>query len=312
MSIDRIEELAARFQVETIRDGRDRLDLRYGVYYRGTGEPRRYVLFLNGRTEWLEKYVYLPEDLGLPADTAFVSWDHRGQGGSGGARAYVDSYDSYAEDASRIVQRVVGDKPYVALSHSMGGLIALYATLTGRLKPEALVLSSPLLGLPNAPVPRSVARPLARLLTLCQLGTVSSGAGSFDTIPFEKNALTHDGDLYARMQRSPYKLPGATFGWVAASFKALDTCFSPASLQRLTTPTLVLGGSKDTVVDLAALPAWVQKASRFAKVDVQLCMVPGARHELLSETRDYYDVALAAIRGWLASFLKDERADATR
>lgn len=300
--LERIDSITAEFRLGSVRSEDDTLDLRYGVRYAGTGEPARYVVFLNGRTEWLEKYAYVAEDLNLPDGTAFLAWDHRGQGGSGGLRSYVDDYDTYASDTARIVAQATGGKPYVVVAHSMGGLIALYSTLAGRLAPAALVLCSPLLGLPNAPVPRRLARPLATLLTMLRLGPVSSGAGDFGATPFADNTLTHQPDLYRRIQDSPFKIPGATFGWVAATFRAIDACFDPQRLAALSAPTLVLGAGAETVVDADAFKAWVLAASRDAKAEVQLRLLPGARHELLSEIPDYYEPTLAAIRSFLKPY----------
>jgi lysophospholipase len=285
--------------VRVTGEERDSLDLRYAVHYAGAGVPARFVVFLNGRTEWIEKYLYLARDLGLPDDTAFLTMDHRGQGASGGARSYVEDYDDFAKDVAKVLAEAVGDKPYAVLSHSMGGLIALYATLTGRIAPRALVLSSPLLGLPDRPVPRPLAKPLAKALSAAFLGAVSSGGGKFTETPFEQNRLTHAVELYKRMQKTPYPCPGATFGWVAASFRAIDVCFDPRRLAGLTVPTLVLGGTDESVVDRAAFQRWVKAASEHAKADVQLRVIPGARHELFSEIPSYYDQALAAARDWL-------------
>lgn len=303
-SIERISELESRFVVRTIRDAADELDLRYGVFFAGTGAPKRYVVFLNGRTEWLEKYCYLATDLELPKDTAFLTWDHRGQGASGGARAYVEDYEAFAKDAVRIVDEVCGDKPYVLVSHSMGGLISLYATLKGYLKPKTLVLASPLLGMPDDPVPRKLAKPIASVLNQLFLGALSSGGGSFTKIPFERNRLTHSIAHYRRMQATPYPVPGATFGWVAATFKALDYCFDPSVLARLAVPTFVLAGSEESVVDRDAFQTWVQVAAKHAQADVQLRMIPGARHELFSEIPSYYLPTIHAVKTWLAPYLK--------
>ena len=57
VNIDRIKDNEASFRIELTRDPADTLDLRYGVHFRGKGEPKRFVVFLNGRTEWLEKYA---------------------------------------------------------------------------------------------------------------------------------------------------------------------------------------------------------------------------------------------------------------
>lgn len=303
VSTDRIRDIEKAMVIRTTRDVADTLDLRYGVLYEGEGEPSHYVVLLNGRTEWLEKYCYVLQDLGLPRSTALLTWDHRGQGASGGARSYVDDYESFATDAEKIVREVVGDKPYVVVAHSMGGLISLYATLSGRLKPRALVLASPLLGLPDQPVPRKAARPIARLLTRCFLGAVSTGSGNFTFIPFEMNRLTHSVEHYRRIQNAPYKSTGATFGWVWASFRAIDRCFEPEELAKLTVPTLVLGGSEESVVDASAFQAWVQVASAHAKAEVQLRILPGAKHELLAEIPSIYRQAIKIISTWIAPHL---------
>jgi alpha-beta hydrolase superfamily lysophospholipase len=303
VNIDRIKDTEAAFRIAVTRDSADTLDLRYGVHFQGKGEPERYVVFLNGRTEWLEKYAYLADDLGMPDGTAFLTWDHRGQGGSGGVRSYVDDYETYAKDTQKIVAEVTEGKPYVVLSHSMGGLIALYSTVRGYITPGALVLSSPLLGMPERPVPPKLAKPLSTALGLIGLGAVSTGGGTYTNIPFEKNKLTHHVGLYQRMCDTPYEIPGATFGWVAATFRALQVCFDPEVLKNHRVPTLVMGGSKETVVDVSAFKAWVDVASEHAPADVQLRMFPGAKHELFSEIPEYYEPAVKEAREWLVKGL---------
>jgi alpha-beta hydrolase superfamily lysophospholipase len=302
-SIDQILELERAFTVHTIRDDRDTLDLRYGVYFRGAGKPKKYVFFSNGRSEWLEKYAYLAVDLDLDNDTALVMWDHRGQGASGGTPAWIDDYDTYARDTSRIVEATAQDRPYIFMSHSMGGLIALYTTLIGKICPRALVLGSPLLGLPNSPVPRPMAKPLSRLLTQIGLGAVSSGAGTFTNQPFESNNLTQSRFLYERIQDSPLKIPGATFEWVSATFKAIDFVFDPVNISKLTSPTLILGGTDETVVDQSAFEKWVKKAEGLVPSPVQLSLIPRGRHELFSEAPQIYETAIREATAWMRAYL---------
>lgn len=302
-SIDQILELERAFVVHKIRDDQDVLDLRYGVYFRGPGTPKKYVFFSNGRSEWLEKYAYLALDLQLDQDTALVMWDHRGQGASGGTPAWIDNYDTYARDTARIVAATAQDKPYMFMAHSMGGLIALYSTLTGKISPQAMVLGSPLLGLPNSPVPRPLAKPLSLLLTQMGLGAVSSGAGTFTNRPFESNDLTQSRVLYERIQRSPFKIPGATFEWVSATFKAIDVIFDSTNLAKLTCPTLILGGTAETVVDQAAFGQWVKKAQELVPTPVQLTMLPDARHEIFSEVPQIYQAALREATSWMKAYL---------
>jgi lysophospholipase len=281
-----------------VRSADDTLDLRYGVLRPGA---ERFVVFLNGRTEWIEKYAYLPDDLSLPVDCGFLTFDHRGQGGSGGVRTHVSSYEVFARDAAAVIEKVVGSRPYAIVSHSMGALVALYGTLRGILAPRSLVLSSPLLGMPDKPIPRTVAGPLAKTLSLLRLGTVSTGGRGSLAAPFAENLYTHHAERYDVISKSPYGSTSPTFGWVAATFAATAACFDPRLLAGLTAPTLVLGGTKEGIVEFEAFHRWVQLASSAAKVEVQLKLVQGAKHELYSEIPEFYGQALAATRAWLAA-----------
>jgi len=287
------------WHIDTIRDAAGECDIRYGHVPKSLLPVRKFVAFANGRTEWIEKYDYLPRDLALPEEFGFVTWDHRGQGASGGARAYVDSYDVYGSDAARVTGHVCADKPFALMAHSMGGLIALHAVLKGQIKPKALVLCSPLFGMPNVPVPRLLAKPSSRLLTHLKLGTLGSGAGNHTKRPFAFNNLTHDVARYRRMQHSPHPVGSATFGWVNQTFAAIDAVFSPANLRELTVPVLVIGGSSESVVDGDGFQRWTQLAAEHAKADIELVLVQGARHELLSEIPKYYEKTLAAARRWI-------------
>ncbi len=302
-SIDRILELERSFSVKTLRDDQGVLDLRYGIFYRGQGTPQKYIFFSNGRSEWLEKYCYLADDLELDEDTALVMWDHRGQGASGGTPAWIDDYSTYTRDMAHLVRAVAQDKPYVFLAHSMGGLIALYATLAGVVAPRAMVLGSPLLGLPNRPVPRPLAKPLSVLLTRMCFGAVSSGAGSFTNRPFESNDLTQSRIMYDRIQQSPFKIPGATFEWVAATFAAIDVVFAARNVEKLSCPTLILGGTGETVVDKSAMAHWVKKAQELSSVPVRLSMIQGAKHELFSEIPQHYQGVVRETVAWIKEYL---------
>jgi alpha-beta hydrolase superfamily lysophospholipase len=302
-SLEKIDRYTEAFQIETVRDLNDTVNIRYGIC--GSEHADRFIFFLNGRTEWVEKYSYLPFDMKIPSNTAFVAIDHRGQGGSGGARAFVESYDDYASDLAAVVQKVAGNKPYAVVAHSMGCLIGLYASLTGKINPQCMVLSSPLFGLPDEPVPKPIAKPLSKVLASIGLANVSSGGGNFSRSTFERNKLTHDVDLFRRIQNSPFKVPGATFGWVSATFDAVDVVFDESRLKDFRTPTMVLIGSEEEVVDADSIRRWIRINSERTDVDIRYHMIAGGRHELLSEVPAIYQQAITYIKGFLErNFLK--------
>lgn len=298
-----VDNFLKSLKINTIRDQQAILDLRYGTWTPGTDRPKSYVVFANGRTEWIEKYAYLPESFGLSLDQGFVTWDHRGQGASGGARAHVEDYSRFAADAALIIDATTHGQPYIMVTHSMGGLIALVAIMSGLIKPKALVMCSPLLGLPNNPIPRVFARPAAKLLRTLGLGPVSSGAGTFETAPFANNILTNSPEMFARIKASPYKVPGPTFGWVDATFRAIDFCFDPDNLRSFMVPTIVMYGEDERVVDPDAFGRWVKVANEYAQTKIEIMSVPGARHELFSEVDLYYRQAVEVVQSWMQNHL---------
>ena len=280
----------------------DGVKIRYGIW-RGQQKPTQAVLFLNGRTEWIEKYDFIPGLLNLKDSTAFVSIDHRGQGASGGRRAHIDSYDDFAADTQAVVAESIGkDVPYALLTHSMGGLIGLYAMATGRIAPSTGILCSPLLGLPEDPIPAIVARPLSRLLSFTPLTYLSSGAGQMDKSPFTSNRLTHSNEMFDKITHSPYPLRGVTFGWVKATFAAMQKVHSPEALKSISVPLLILTGSDERVVNAAAFSPWIQQANQCAKARIDFISIHGGRHELLSETPEFRDQAIAHIKQRLSAF----------
>ncbi len=284
-------------------DGRRSVTLRYAINHCPTRPIKRWLVFSNGRSEWIEKYDFLPELLKLPADCGFLTWDHRGQGDSGGKRGSIDNYATYATDAATIIRHVVKDQPYAIICHSMGGMIALYACLMHDLQPQKLVLCSPLLGLYSEQLPSKVLRPFVKVMYQLGFKGIRTGAGRYDKSAFAVNKLTHSIEMFDRIRHSPYRIRSASFGWINATLQATDFVFSPKLLQKFTVPTLIMVGSEERVVDPEAITQWVHAATAASGVDVRLDIIHGARHELLAEIDDYRNNVVTKIKAWLRGFL---------
>lgn len=283
--------------IETIRDKSNTLDLRF-ARNKTADSASRYLVMANGRSEWLEKYQTLPADLRLGHDTGFVAFDHRGQGASGGARAWIDSYDTYASDMAIVINKTTEGKPFNLICHSMGGLVGLVATMRGFINPRCLVLSSPLIGLPNVPFPAPMSYQISKLLTRFSLGFVNSGGGRYWTHKFDENLLTRSIERYNLIQKSPYPVPSPTFEWVKASYEATQFVSQPENLQSLNIPILVLCGTEEHVVDASAIQRWVASASQHSKSLIEFHWIHGGLHELLNERKAIYDQVLNLIRSW--------------
>ncbi len=264
---------------------------------------KRAIVFSNGRTEWIEKYDFLPMLLPIRDDVLYVSWDHRGQGNSTGQRSYIETYDLYVKDMKYVIESVVGELPYLMMCHSMGGLIALLGLMNEKIHPEKLVLSSPLLRIPNDPIPRVIAKPFTEKLHQWGLGKIYSGAGSHEKVDFKKNKLTHDIVRYQFIQSSPFRVPSASFGWVDATYKAIDQVFSENKIKKLKTPLLIMTGTEERVVDMQGTTDWVQKAEG---LDIPLTyeIIEEARHELFSEIDRYRGQAIQFILDFAPDYFK--------
>lgn len=255
------------------------------------------ILFLNGRSEWIEKYAFLPEKIDPEAKFRWAMMDHRGQGSSGGARAHIDTYDEFAMDTAAVVEQAFGSRPYAVISHSMGGLIAIYGTLKGHLHPKVMFLSSPLIGI-DPPVPMRLARPLAKILAGSRLSQMPSGAGNDGRRYFPDNPLTSSYAGFQAVQRSPYARSTPSFGWINATFQAFDTIFDPDLLKNLPCPVRIVVGNDERVVDTKPYSNWVRLAHEKSGLHVEWKRLGAGRHELLNEVSSVQTVIWNDIRSW--------------
>ena len=263
----------------------DNIHVRYGVY--GTSRKSKDLLvFILGRGEWIEKYQDLYEKLYSKLARTLIIIDHVGQGGSGGIPAHVDHYDEYLGPLTQLLANEFPKKSYDIIAHSMGGLVALYGTLTARLQPKRMVLSSPLIGLPQKPLPRIASRPLSQQLSKMGLGHIRTPVKSEIKYSFRKNRLTGDREKYQFLQKTPYPIPSPTMGWVHATFNACESIHYDYHLTSLKAPLLIFYGTHEQVVSASAIKRWVKIARKLSESTIELVHIREARHEIFFELED--------------------------
>lgn len=270
----------------------DRISLRYGI---STSEvPRGYVLILQGRGEFIERYEETASDLGARG-WGCVTFDFRGQGGSSREApdpnmGYVRDLAHYATDARHVMNHIEHKHGIVCdlvLTHSTGGLIAMGMMLGQADLWKSAVMIAPFFGL-GGPDWLSVA---AQFLSsgLCRYGFdkqylpgQSSHSPLKDFAP--ENLLTSDPIRYERnrtfLRNDPSLVIGGTSaGWLDACFQAqASTATKLASVADTLPPiTMVLAGN-DLVVSnqiteeiFGGLP------------NISITEIPEARHEILQE-----------------------------
>lgn len=230
------------------------------------------LLISSGRTENIPKYLELAYDLYHgPVQASVCLFDHRGQGLSDRLisderKGYVKWFSDYAKDLKAVRDAVadLGHDRVFVLGHSMGGGIAVYASM---MYPEAfsgLVLTAPMLAINTAPYPRSVAYSVAATLTFWWQGETFVLGGDYwqptgSDEDFDANYVTRSRarwqmseDLYLRYNDMYPQLPlgSATNRWLRESIRA--GWWMSWNPKKLKTPTLIMQAGDEKYVDNAA------------------------------------------------------------
>ncbi len=283
----------------------DGTKIRFAIW---AGGKRGTVVFLPGRTEYIEKYGRTYADL-VQRGFSVVSIDWRGQGLSdhiGGRNDLGDVVDfsDYQQDLAAVlnhaeVAALTG--PRVLLSHSMGGCLAL-RHLLGQHDFKAAIFSAPMW---NVIMPKGTRGPvsfitkIARAVGLGKL-RVPTTNGDFYVLSakFEGNELTTDPDQWEFMRQHIQEKPslglgGASMRWFRSALDEFAR-FRVETLPEL--PVLVMLGADETIV----CPEAIQYLTpRFANAKLEI--FDTARHEIWMETPEIQAKAWATTDAFLDS-----------
>lgn len=271
------------------------------------------ILFLPGRGDFYEKYLETLDGWHR-AGWQVTAADWRGQAGSGrlgrdAVTGHIGDFSIWVDDLAALwgAWKASRPGPHVLAAHSMGGHIALRALVEGRVDPDAMVLSAPMLGFVGQVLPVPLMHGVAR--AMAALGDPRRPAWKWSEKPGEVPArremlLTHDPDRYRdeqwwREARPELVMGPGSWGWVERAYASMRGLFAPGGLETVTAPVLLLGTSNDRLV------AWrpiVEAAERLPHGEL-VAFGKEAHHELLREADPVRDRAMAAIAAFLDSRL---------
>jgi lysophospholipase len=272
----------------------------------GRGKRRGSLLFVNGRGDFIEKYLETYARF-QAAGWNVTTFDWRGQGGSRGPgeeKAWA-GFDILIDDLDALIAdwRAAAPGPHVALGHSMGGHLLLRTIIDRKPALDAVVLTAPMLDVNSAPIPIRVAPDIADTMYWLGLGRVPM----WKTPP---SMLVPGGRRNRNLTGSPeryadelhwwgvepgYNIGPPSFGWMRAAFRSRAATFTPEKLAAVDLPILIIGADKDRLVSAAA----IREAAALLP-HAELEMMPDARHEILRDADDVRDRALARIDAFLA------------
>ncbi|HUF86683.1 MAG TPA: alpha/beta hydrolase [Thermohalobaculum sp.] len=279
-----------------------------GAVWRHDGRGRGHAIVLQGRTEFLEKYAGPAAGL-VARGFAVASLDWRGQGHSdrlvaNPLKGHVGRFTDYHRDLQALLAHpeVAGlAGPRLVLAHSMGGTIGLGAVLRGVMRPAALIVLAPMLGIAMSKGQRLLCRlllPLARALGRPDIWPPLAGAAApYVLSGFEGNVLTDDRARFAWMVEALRRDPALglgmpTLGWFDAALAEADWIARHGPLE---VPGLCLLGSDEAVVGPAAVRAGAPR------LGLELVEIAGARHELLISSEPVRRATWEAIDRFLAA-----------
>ncbi len=254
------------------------------------------VVVLQGRAEFIEKYFETARDL-RARGFAVATFDWRGQGLSDRAlsdrhKGYVRDFSQYAADLDAIMEQVVlpdCPPPFFALAHSMGGAVAIRACHSGSRWFERVVLSAPMLALPQRAF-GAMAGPFARFMRLLGRGGAyvpTGGNEASGSEGFIGNVLTSDPVRFARnaavLEEEPaLGLGSPTIGWADAALHQMRDFAAPGYAGTIRQPMLMVAAGRDEVVSTPAIEQFGQNLLAGRHL-----ILAGSRHEILQE-QDHY------------------------
>lgn len=266
------------------------------------GGPRGSILFMTGRADFYEKYLETFHDFHAHGwNVTSVDW--RGQGGSGrcGPHPHVGHIDDFATWVTDLVAvfddwRATHPGPHIVLGHSMGGHLVLRAMTEQRIRPDAAILSAPMLAPAGGGMPEWTAQLAAKIM--CLIGRGERRAWKPIENPLEpyvprQALLTHDADRYSDeffwfRERPFVRLGPASWRWVERAYSSTRSLRNRKRLMQMDIPVLVLATSTDELVDH---PTIERAVHLMPKAEMKLFGAESA-HEIFREDDQVRDDAL--------------------
>lgn len=322
--------------VEAYMTAKDGAKIRYAHWRTPKAESQGVVLFLSGRTEFIEKAI---DSYALLIESGFDLWsfDWRGQGLSQRSLAdphkgHIDDYQTYLDDLEQFIHDISDlparhDKKLI-LAHSMGGHVGLRFLHDHPGLIDAAVLSAPMI---DISVNKPSLRRLNHLISRLGLGkNYALGTGPYRPI-YENPAdlrdngtiddykrlvetyqdLSRDARKRAEIERHVRENPnlalgGPTAAWLDATFRSINLTWTAGYAEEIATPVLMIGGGRDTTVVTARQAEMTKRMPKGA-----FCLIEEGGHELLVECDDVYRQFFDALRRWADVDIRDVPIDMT-
>jgi len=276
-------EYPARHEHFTSPDG-------LSIFYRicQADDEKARLVIAHGLGEHSGRYGNVAERL-LPRGISIWAPDHRGHGRSDGPRGHVSSFYQYVDDLHTLVGHAREHLPegmkVFLMGHSMGGLIALRFAARFPEVIDALIISSPALGMPQKPSP--ILTGVARVLS-----TLRPAFGFPNGLDASK--ISHDEAVVRAYLDDPLVHTRVSARWFTEFIAAMDAANRSAPEMR--NPILMQIAADDYLTSASASKRFFEAISA---ADKTLCLYEGLYHEVYNEKEQERIRVLDDLESWL-------------
>lgn len=251
------------------------------------GDPLAEVVIVHGQGEHSGRYEHVGSIL-AEGGLSVRSYDLLGHGATGGRRGDVEHWTMFLDQLEiHIREAQATGRPTVILGHSSGPLICLDYVLSERPSPDLMVLSAPALHVEDDMRTR-ILRPVIPILGKL-VPTFAVRA------PVKPEQLSRDPSVGEAFLADPLVHQPMTMRFAAAYLDAQTRV--NANLDKLTIPTLVMHGERDTIVPTFA-------SEELGELEcVERRVLQALRHEIFNEPEGPELVADAL--EWIKEHLPD-------
>lgn len=206
----------------------------------------RSALIVHGLGEHAGRYEHLAEWLNARG-LAVRAYDQYGHGHSSGRRGHLANDTQLVDHLAEVCATLNG--PVILIGHSLGGLVVASAVARGRVRPAAVVLSSPALAVPTRAWQRAALTVLPRWAPNLTLGN-----------GLEPAFLSHDPQIVQAYRDDPLvhdRICARLGGFVAGEGERVRK-----QAESWPVRALLLYAGDDRLVDPAGSAAWSARAPR--------------------------------------------------
>jgi len=264
----------------------DGLDLFYQAWL-PEEPPKATFAIVHGYGEHSGRYLN-PVEYFVPRGYAAYAFDHRGHGRSPGDRGHVNRFSEYLADVQeflKLVRAAQPDRKLFLMGHSMGGLVSLMYAIHHPQDMDAVIASSPFLGIAVKATGWKVA--LAR--TLSNILPAFSMANT----DLHSEDLSHDPDVVSAAEQDMQSHRKITPRWFTETVAAQASALEHAA--ELQVPLLIVYAGGDKIADANVTPLFFE---RVAHPDKTIHVYKDYYHEIFNELGK--EAVFKDIEEWLA------------